>query len=149
MGINLAVVSLAGAAVACHPSRHHACSSRDRSRSHRRGYPASSGLDCASTLRRRSRMRATCKHSGSSGCSSRGKVIRAGATSRMTFPCVSVLSGSKEPILENEDRSRYWLVCKIVTTIRPSACNRARNSVAMPSRSTIIRATWLVCTCCS
>jgi hypothetical protein len=58
----------------------------------------------------------------------------------MTCPWVSVLNGTKVPTSEKEVRSRDFLVCKIVTTRRPSACKLARNSVAMPSRSTIVRA---------
>src|SRR5579884_2742018 len=37
----------------------------------------------------------------------------------------------------------------VLTTRRPSACNRARNAVVMLSQSTIIRATWLFPACCS
>src|SRR5258708_8467032 len=78
-------------------------------------------------------------HSGSSGWSSRGKLMRARATSRMSCPWVFLLKGTKARTPENEERSRDFLVCKIVTTWRPCTCNLARNAVAMPSRSTIIR----------
>ena len=57
----------------------------------------------------------------------------------MSCPWVFLLKGTKAPTPENEERSRDFLVCKIVTTWRPCACNLARNAVAMPSRSTLIR----------
>ena len=140
IGISFAVVSLAGAAVACHPSSHQARSG--------------SGQVTVPTRRVRCflwiRLNRNCPaqvtdecyragHSGSSGWSSRGKLMRAGATSRMSCPWVFLLKGTKAPTPENEERSRDFLVCKIVTTWRPCACNLARNAVAMPSRSTIIR----------
>src|SRR6266487_1964799 len=109
MGMSFAVVSLAGAAVACQPSRHQVRSSRGRSLSQRGGTSASSGSGRTETVRRKSRMRATCKHRGSSGWSSRGKLMRAGATSRMTCPWVSVLNGTKVPTSEKEVRSRDFL----------------------------------------
>src|SRR6266700_3332823 len=75
--------------------------------------------------------------------------MRAGATSRMSCPWVFLLKGTKAPTPENEERSRDFLVCKVVTTWRPCACNLARNAVAMPPPSTILRASWLFPACCS
>src|SRR5260370_7781621 len=57
----------------------------------------------------------------------------------MSWTWVFVLNGTKAPTPENEERSGDFLVCKIVTRWRPCTCNLARNAVAMPSRSTIIR----------
>ena len=44
---------------------------------------------------------------GSSGWSSRGKLMRAGATSRMTCPWISLLKGTKAPTEDIEERSQY------------------------------------------
>jgi hypothetical protein len=75
--------------------------------------------------------------------------MEAGATSRTTFPDFETRNGTKLPTSVNDSRPSYWSARNTEMTVRPAARSAARNSAAIPSRSTMIRFTANIPACCS
>ena len=146
--MSLGVGEAAGAGNACHPSSPKCRCSEVRSACQSW---TSAGSVVPSTTRnlRQSRIRATSTCNGGRAASGRFNAKRAAATSQITWPCRLERHGCHGPTCSNDCSASYGSALRSVTTWRPSSWSCARNSAAIPSRSTTTRCSSVWSVACS